>query len=297
MTCEFCKRDKPIVAKGLCNACYQRRQKTGSLEYKQRAAATCSVADCKEPADARGLCTKHYQRWHNHGHTETVRPDSWGSRSKHPLGNAWKWLIRKAGMVNIAPEWQNDFLQFAMDVGERPSLKHKLFAADEARPIGPDNFVWKEAFTQRVEGEDDLTFQARRQRAYRKFRTEAYKGYDTKRHYGITHEDFQVILDRQNHKCPICDRPETMKINGKVIALSVDHDHATGKVRGALCNTCNRGLGNLGDNVDNLRRAIAYLDRHAEPPIGADLDWTIPPPRPPSGLICEEVVKDSPPTS
>jgi len=75
----------------------------------------------------------------------------------------------------IAPEWQNNFLQFIADVGERPSPKSKLFAADETKPIGPDNFVWKDAFTQRVEGEDERTFTNRRMRAYRIAKSEDFK--------------------------------------------------------------------------------------------------------------------------
>lgn len=42
--------------------------------------------------------------------------------------------------------------------------------------------------------------------------------------------------------------------------LSLDHDHTTGKFRGWLCGDCNRGIGLLGDNLEGVRRALAYLE-------------------------------------
>ena len=51
--------------------------------------------------------------------------------------------------------------------------------------------------------------------------------------------------------------------------LVVDHDHETGKVRGLVCHNCNRALGLLHDDVDNLRRAISYLERVTTIPKGS----------------------------
>lgn len=45
------------------------------------------------------------------------------------------------------------------------------------------------------------------------------------------------------------------------IALRFDHDHQTGAFRGWLCNQCNTGIGGIGDTVEALERAIAYLKR------------------------------------
>ncbi|WP_225102842.1 endonuclease domain-containing protein [Streptomyces sp. CoH27] len=45
--------------------------------------------------------------------------------------------------------------------------------------------------------------------------------------------------------------------------INVDHCHRTSKVRGLLCRACNLGIGHFDDNLDVLRNAIVYLQRHA----------------------------------
>lgn len=74
-----------------------------------------------------------------------------------------------------------------------------------------------------------------------------------KRQFGITLEDYYKISELQNHRCAICGKEE----NGK--QLAVDHCHETGKVRGLLCSNCNLGLGKLGDSIESVGKALAYL--------------------------------------
>ena len=75
--------------------------------------------------------------------------------------------------------------------------------------------------------------------------------------YGITLDDDNRMIKIQNNRCAICNGTET--INRHHNNLSVDHCHATGKVRGLLCHGCNSGIGSMKDDVKLLEKAIAYL--------------------------------------
>ena len=77
-----------------------------------------------------------------------------------------------------------------------------------------------------------------------------------KRRFGITEEQFKNRLHNQNWQCEIC----SCDINQ---SACVDHDHATGKVRGLLCRTCNAGLGLFKDLKQNLINAANYLEKHS----------------------------------
>jgi hypothetical protein len=75
-----------------------------------------------------------------------------------------------------------------------------------------------------------------------------------KRKYGITADQYNQMLEKQKGVCALCEKPQTR------IRLAVDHDHRTGKVRGLLCNWCNRHLGVIEKRM-NLFRISIYLDR------------------------------------
>lgn len=74
--------------------------------------------------------------------------------------------------------------------------------------------------------------------------------------YGITTEDYNLILSKQNNVCAICSKEETAK--GK-FKLAIDHCHETNSIRGLLCNKCNRALGLFGENPDVIQRAKDYV--------------------------------------
>lgn len=86
-----------------------------------------------------------------------------------------------------------------------------------------------------------------------------------KKRYGITLEEYNSFFERQGGVCAICGNPETAKdYSGEVRKLSLDHDHATGVVRGLLCNNCNAGIGMLQDSILVIEKALEYLRSYTE---------------------------------
>ncbi len=80
-------------------------------------------------------------------------------------------------------------------------------------------------------------------------------------------EKYEILRHEQNDLCAICKKYETRIIprTGKRRDLAVDHCHLSNKVRGLLCNKCNRGIGLLGDTEEIILNAIIYLNKHKEP--------------------------------
>jgi hypothetical protein len=73
----------------------------------------------------------------------------------------------------------------------------------------------------------------------------------------ISIDDYEKMLVEQDYKCYCCSVEHSILKKG----LFVDHCHATGKVRGLLCNSCNSALGYAKDNIDVLTNMIKYLQR------------------------------------
>jgi hypothetical protein len=79
-----------------------------------------------------------------------------------------------------------------------------------------------------------------------------------KRNFGISVEEYDKLLKKQNDKCAICEAISCKSGN----RFAVDHDHKTGLVRGLLCFACNTSLGKFNDSQELLYKAISYLQTH-----------------------------------
>lgn len=82
------------------------------------------------------------------------------------------------------------------------------------------------------------------------------KEYYYYKNYNLTYEDVKLFKQQRNYQCEICYIFEKDLTTRK---LHIDHDHNTGKVRGLLCDNCNKSLGLLKDSTEILQNAIKYL--------------------------------------
>ena len=85
----------------------------------------------------------------------------------------------------------------------------------------------------------------------RLFRDSSYR-----RRYGIGIDEYESKFREQNGACAVCKKQNT---DWK--CLAVDHDHATGKVRGLLCRPCNMALGFIHDEIETAESMVSYIKK------------------------------------
>jgi hypothetical protein len=96
----------------------------------------------------------------------------------------------------------------------------------------------------------------------------AHRGYDLKKKFKLTLENYQELADKQNNCCAACGDPDPGTPSG---VWHVDHDHkcCSGNhgrtcgncIRGLLCRWCNLTLGNCGEKIERLKGVISYLEK------------------------------------
>ena len=231
MICDACE-ERPAIARGLCQRCYLRQRRTGSVERKnvQNQGRLCSADGCDKPAMAKGLCMHHY------------------SQQQHPLRDTWKLLrSRHAGQFPLS--WDR-FEAFLADAGERPGPSYRLQRIDVGQPWHIGNMRWSPPVNPNQQGKKTKEERAQYQREWH-----------LQRKFNLTGEEYAELLNRQGGGCAICGKKETHTYrSGKLKDLSVDHDHKTGAIRGLLCVCCNRAVGYLNDDPQLLRKAADYLE-------------------------------------
>jgi len=84
--------------------------------------------------------------------------------------------------------------------------------------------------------------------------------------FGIEPDVYVAHYKRQRGRCAICRDPIPNYLDSELTTdhrlgsgTCVDHDHATGRVRGLLCGPCNKAIGYLKDDPKRCDAAAKYL--------------------------------------
>ena len=89
-------------------------------------------------------------------------------------------------------------------------------------------------------------------------RRRRHRKYSLMNKYDMTVEQYDAMLSAQGGVCAICGDPPIVGFNKR---LHVDHDHATGRVRGLLCMHCNHSIERVEKIPGWAAKAEAYLSR------------------------------------
>jgi len=145
--------------------------------------------------------------------------------------------------INPYKEYQNNYTKTRRNTEERKKYMTEYRSK-------PENLLRKRKNAQKPENK----LKVKNNRDTPEFK-QAYRNKIYFQKYGITLDNYNIMLEEQNFCCKICKRNESEFIK----KLAVDHCHNTGKVRGLLCNDCNLGIAYLKDSTINLENAIEYL--------------------------------------
>lgn len=119
-------------------------------------------------------------------------------------------------------------------------------------PLKRKEYRRNRARTDKVKHEQHQRYLKNRDSRLQKAREQRYR-----QDFGITVAEYETMLNNQGGVCALCRRPP------KTIRLSVDHNHTTGRIRGILCNNCNR-FRVAKNTLETAQQVVDYLrDRDA----------------------------------
>jgi hypothetical protein len=184
----------------------------------------CTIEGCSKELRALGLCRTHYnQQWNKNHKTSEKDRERWRDHSrKYRAENPEK--VRESHRKSSRKQYAHNLA--------REQERARKYRADNLEKV-------------------------------RKSTRESARERSIFSNYRLSNEEWIQIYEHQKGLCPMCgsqlkNRCDEASI-GKAAAL--DHDHATGLVRGLLCQMpCNGALGAFRDKTQWLRNALAYID-------------------------------------
>ena len=98
----------------------------------------------------------------------------------------------------------------------------------------------------------------KRTTAYNKKNAYGVRSRYLKRNYGISLEDYELMIGDQNNCCAVC---KAIEAGGKFNKRFMIDKSPSGTVRGLLCNSCHTIVKEVGDNLQTLESMIEYLSK------------------------------------
>lgn len=233
--CSIPECDRQYYARGWCSKHYVRWKKHGDPLVVEKAGVVkvkyCTVTGCEREIVGRGLCKMHYERWKVHGDPSVVLKR--GPEAKSPAKTVGRLtVIEDTGeRRGREPVWLCRCV-----CGNEVRVRSSSLASGETRSCG---CLQRDVAAGRVAPLEE------RKAIREKERRKHYR-----RKYGLELEEAEALLAKG---CAICKTKDD---------LAIDHDHANGKVRAALCRKCNSVLGYFADDPARFRRAAEYLEAH-----------------------------------
>lgn len=231
---------------GLCSMHYNRVLSKGDIgpahQIKRKwAGVVCKVVNCHSPVKTMGYCGMHYLRFLTHGEAGTAEP----LQEKQPEQCEVQGCSRKARTKRMCDMHYQRFLKSGTPGKAEALALHRKFA-----PWNEDEKRCTVCKT--VKSLDDFQRQNRASDGRQSCCRACIRILNFCHKHGFDENQVREILNKQSH-CQICAKEED---------LVIDHCHATNRIRGILCRTCNTGLGQFFDNTERLKNAIKYIDKH-----------------------------------
>jgi hypothetical protein len=215
---------------------------------------SCSEPLCERLAFGRGLCSTHYQKARYHGTLPTFREKVCGQCGGAFTDRKWNSVYcsvrcRYRATYKPAPRMVVACEQCGTSLsGKRSDAR---FCSIECATVNRSARLTAALLANRrpcIHCGEPIPLHARR------FCSRTCSiAHRRPEKYGLTRDELTALL-AQHGVCAIC-RTDNWGRKGP----AVDHDHATGRIRGVLCQNCNQGLGRFTDDPARLRAAADYL--------------------------------------
>ena len=140
-----------------------------------------------------------------------------------------------------------DVVLFKKNSGSYDGLNPSCDSCHRVSRNRPERKAKREVWKQSPEGRASIKKHNRSRKAFAAYLARAY---------GLSFSDFSSLVVEQLGLCAGCLVELVPEGRNR---FHVDHDHATGKVRGLLCASCNSALGLAHDSPTVLRQLAAYL--------------------------------------